>query len=281
MTSRTRSEEQGESRSHSDGKLKPYLKSLRKILKEKGEKKSSIILFVLEWLNANTNIDVKGLREIFKGAYTVIDGDIGGLYYETCKMTQKINNSEAASIFVGFPHSSHASCPQRKHPICTIPGHKNQMRLGQGTLFDCERSGACDARNKSVFFDLLMGITCDSKQAGNTWFQFEYARITGVNWSEKFVNKYIKHLRAFLLYKGSGKNQGMFGSSLYKERGMHYILTLKKNNVFNITSSFDPRNSRLPLKKLGLFSRLLRRKRAVSDEQSPAPPDGARVSARI
>ena len=61
-----------------------YLESLQRTLLEdslQGRNMFSSTLFLLSWLNKNTNIDLVGLKEILNGGYTVIENDKGNQYY--------------------------------------------------------------------------------------------------------------------------------------------------------------------------------------------------------
>ena len=72
--------EQEKSLQSGNGNIGIYLKGLQtKIIDDKISKKEknmfSSTLFLLNWLNKNTNIDMLGLKEILNGAYTVIKDD--------------------------------------------------------------------------------------------------------------------------------------------------------------------------------------------------------------
>lgn len=238
-----------------------YLKSLqRKLLEDDlvGRQRNmfSSTLFLLSWLNKNTNIDLVGLKEILNGAYTVIENDNGDLYYKVCQLAKQERDIErgTAPYFVAgkrisrVPESSHYSCPSRKEKTeCKTPHDKDQIRMGQGLLYDCNERGLCNRNKSSSYFDLIIGVQCndDGAESGNTWFQFEYARLTGSTIAEKVTNKYLLHVYSFLCYAASfcTKNQGTFGTSKFVENGRHYRLLMNSNNGKNITSSNDRINN--------------------------------------
>ena len=67
----------------SSGVIGKYLATLKKQLFDidgiSGQKPIfSSSLYLLNWLNTNTNIDYGGLQEILNGAYTIIEGDNSG-----------------------------------------------------------------------------------------------------------------------------------------------------------------------------------------------------------
>jgi hypothetical protein len=238
-----------------------YLKNLQLKLeadaansRKSGESFSST-LFLLKWLNKNTNIDLEGLNEIFNGGYTVIENDYGELYNEICKLANNTDDKKrgTAPDFVSGPkeatppQSSHYSCP--KNNKCKTPENKSQIRMGQGVLYACE-NGLCTNKSSSVF-DLIIGVRCnddskinDNNSQGNTWFQFEYARLTGNSKMEALSNKYLLHVYSFLCYIGTfcTENQGTFGTSLFVESGPHYRLLMKRNAGDIPGSSIDEEN---------------------------------------
>lgn len=235
-----------------------YLESLQLTLIEDdlvGRQRNmfSSTLFLLSWLNKNTNIDLVGLKEILNGAYTVIENDNGDLYYKVCQLAKQERDIErgTAPYFVAgkrisrVPESSHDSCPSNTK--CETPSDKDQIRMGQGLLYDCNEIGLCNRNKSSSYFDLIIGVQCndDGAESGNTWFQFEYARLTGSTIAEKVTNKYLLHVYSFLCYVASfcTKNQGTFGTSKFVENGRHYRLLMNSNNGKNITSSNDRINN--------------------------------------
>ena len=235
-----------------------YLESLQLTLIEDdlvGRQRNmfSSTLFLLSWLNKNTNIDLVGLKEILNGAYTVIENDNGDLYYKVCQLAKQERDIErgTAPYFVAgkrisrVPESSHDSCPSNTK--CETPSDKDQIRMGQGLLYDCNERGLCNRNKSSSYFDLIIGVQCndDGAESGNTWFQFEYARLTGSTIAEKVTNKYLLHVYSFLCYVASfcTKNQGTFGTSKFVENGRHYRLLMNSNNGKNITSSNDRINN--------------------------------------
>jgi len=235
-----------------------YLESLQLTLIEDdlvGRQRNmfSSTLFLLSWLNKNTNIDLVGLKEILNGAYTVIENDNGDLYYKVCQLAKQERDIErgTAPYFVAgkrisrVPESSHDSCPSNTK--CKTPHDKDQIRMGQGLLYDCNERGLCNRNKSSSYFDLIIGVQCndDGAESGNTWFQFEYARLTGSTIAEKVTNKYLLHVYSFLCYVASfcTKNQGTFGTSKFVENGRHYRLLMNSNNGKNITSSNDRINN--------------------------------------
>ena len=236
-----------------------YLESLQITLLEdslQGRNMFSSTLFLLSWLNKNTNIDLVGLKEILNGGYTVIENDKGNLYYSVCKLAKQARDIERgiAPYFVAgkrisrVPESSHDSCPSRKvNTKCETPSDKDQIRMGQGLLYDCNERGLCNRNKSSSYFDLIIGVQCndDGAESGDTWFQFEYARLTGSTIAEKVTNKYLLHVYSFLCYAASfcTKNQGTFGTSKFVENGRHYRLLMNSDNEKNITSSNDRINN--------------------------------------
>ena len=196
-----------------------------------------------------------GLKEILNGGYTVIENDAGELYYSICQLAQQEEDIERgiAPYFVAgkrisrAPESSHDSCPSRKEEtICKTPDDKDQIRMGQGLLYDCNERGLCNRNKSSSYFDLIIGVQCNENEekSGNTWFQFEYARLTGSTIVEKVTNKYLLHVYSFLCYAASfcTENQGTFGTSKFVENGRHYRLLMNADNPKNITSSNDDKN---------------------------------------
>lgn len=238
------------------GFIDAYLQSLQQTLLEddligKQRNMFSSTLFLLSWLNKNTNIDIMGLKEILNGAYTVIENDNGDLYYEVCQLSKQEKDIErgTAPYFVAgkrissTPESSHDSCPSKnENAKCHTPEDKDQIRMGQGLLYDCNKSGSCNRDRYSSFFDLIIGVQCNDSK--NTWFQFEYARLTGSTSVERFTNKYLLHVYSFLCYAASfcKRNQGTFGTSKFVENGRHYRLLMNENNDNNVSSSYDTIN---------------------------------------
>tara|TARA_B110000037_G_C17113370_1_gene502750 strand:+ start:941 stop:2152 length:1212 start_codon:yes stop_codon:yes gene_type:complete len=238
-----------------------YLQSLQRTLLQdslQGRQRNmfSSTLFLLIWLNKNTNIDIIGLKEILNGGYTVIENDNGNLYYRVCQLAKQERDIErgTAPYFVSgkrishTPESSHDSCPSRgENAKCITPSDKDQIRMGQGLLYDCNENGVCNRNKSSKFFDLIVGVQCLDGKKGhkNTWFQFEYARMTGSTVVEKVTNKYLLHVYSFLCYVATActKNQGTFGTSRFVENGRYYRLLMNNNNTTNITSSQDVRNN--------------------------------------
>ena len=271
--------EQEKSLQSGNGNIGIYLKGLQtKIIDDKISKKEknmfSSTLFLLNWLNKNTNIDMLGLKEILNGAYTVIKDDNGMLYKEVCKLANNKKDKKRGTapqfingVFNGGTESSHYSCPSKQE--CKHPSGKDQIRMGQGDMYDCNKEGTCNLKKNNNFFDLLIGVQCNkytksksksksqtksqsnykyksklNQNKKNTWFQFEYARISGKTFKEKLTNKYVHHLWSTFCYALSfcKKNQGTFGTSYYTENTQPYILKLNNKQQNNITSSNDVEN---------------------------------------
>jgi hypothetical protein len=152
-----------------------------------------------------TNINRDGLREIYNGAFVIIQDE--GFFYDSI-VTEK--NSDKLRVCItkkSIPDTSHDS-------VHTAP----QYRIGRGILYDC-REGTCDVTRSNSSFDCLIGKSPIPDLYGNTWFQFEYANLLGL-WNV------VLHGLSFVRHKVSGKNVGPLGKSEYAEYVKPLILTV-------------------------------------------------------
>jgi len=155
-----------------------------------------------------TNINREGLKEIYNGAFVVIQDN--GFFYDSIVKDKKNSDKLRECITKKtFPDSSHDS-------VYNAP----QYRLGNGIIYDCSSSGACDMTKANSTFDCLIGKSIIPDLYGNTWFQFEYANLLG------FWNKIILHGYSYIKHKLSGKNVGPLGNSDYAEYVKPLILSV-------------------------------------------------------
>jgi len=156
-----------------------------------------------------TNINREGLKEIYNGAFVVIQDN--GFFYDSIVKDKKNSDKLRECITKKtLPESSHDS-------VHDAP----QYRLGNGILYDCRSSGSvCDTTKTNSTFDCLIGKSPIPDLYGNTWFQFEYANLLG------FWNKIVLHGYSYIKHKLSGKNVGPLGNSDYAEYVKPLILSV-------------------------------------------------------
>lgn len=172
---------------------------------------SDTVLDFLQSLIEYTNIRMASLKEILNGAFTIIRGD-GGHFYHTFRQSE--DAIECSEWVCGIAETSHDSMtPQYRLG--------NKSMLGPDVLSDEANAQV------STIFDLLVGQSVlPGDLAGSTWFQFEYARLTGEDMTRALWNRVGEHLIAFVKYKWTGRNQGIFGGSKYAEYNQPLILDL-------------------------------------------------------
>lgn len=176
---------------------------------------SDTVLDFLQSLVEYTNVSMTALKEILNGAFTIIRGD-GGHFYNMFKASA---DAMACSEWVcGIAETSHDSLD-------------NQYRLGQRSLVGPELLKDREAAPVSHIFDLLVGTSVlPGDLFGSTWFQFEYARLTGESMVRGLWNRVVEHAISFVKYKSTGRNQGVFGGSKYAEYNKPLILDLCIHN---------------------------------------------------
>jgi len=151
-----------------------------------------------------TNINEKGLHELFNGAFIIIRDK--GFFYNRFKCPGK---ARICNTKIFMAESSHDSL------------HKDQQyRLGNGILYNCDTTGSCNRNSTNSVFDLLLGTSPVEYFYGDTWIQFEYANLLTV-W-----NKYGLHLYSYIKHKLSGQNVGPLGNSDYAEYTKPLILEI-------------------------------------------------------
>jgi hypothetical protein len=234
------------------GVLNSYLQSYIEI-QDNERTTFKMILALLIWLGDNTNIDIRGFEELLKGAHIVIYGDNGKLFLEMCKHFKRVKSSYGSALSSKRwpPQSSHSSeIPEEIQDACPLHGN-DQLRLGHGIIFNCDKVGNLIHEEANDTFDILMGIrgaTPSKDYAGNSWVQLEYARLSGTALKERAVNA-INHGWAWVKYKVRGNNQGPFGESSYTETGPTGPYVLKMNERGGVPSSVINDNIHIPYEK--------------------------------
>ena len=180
---------------------------------------------------------------MFKGGYTIIQGDGGYIYNKFLNMSEK---QIKESIHLGVKHedmknpivyayASNISILQKdagtyKHKEIgrgnrkyLLSSHKSkdytQLRMGAGSIINCiESTNSCSNDE----FELLMGTSADPEYYGDTWFQFEQSRMAN-------IISFISHIGDFIKYKSTcigeachipgikKMNVGPFGMSEYHD----------------------------------------------------------------
>lgn len=188
------------------GEMLKYLQALQ----DTGLVSDTILEFLGE-LVEYTNVTAESLREILNGAFTVIRGD-NGFFYRSFKQTE---DAMTCSEWVcGIAETSHDSMDP-------------QYRLGQRSMVGPELLIDRERAPTSHIFDLLVGTSVLPGDLYRcTWFQFEYARLTGQTMLGGLWNRVVEHLVAFVKYKSTGRNQGVFGGSVHAEYNKPLILDL-------------------------------------------------------
>lgn len=195
---------------------------------------STTVLQFLQNLVEYTNLTMPCLQEIINGAFTIIRGDTG-YFYEIYKTSQ--DATQCSEWLCGIAETSHDSI-------------ENQYRLGQRSMVGTQLIEDRENAPISHIFDLLVGTSVlPGDLHGSTWFQFEYARLTGDTLFRALQNRLFEHLISFVKYKASGKNQGVFGGSPYAEYNRPLILDLCKsgNTIKSCASSSLRRKTKNPL----------------------------------
>lgn len=176
---------------------------------------SETVLDFLQSLVEYTNVTMTALKEIINGAFTIIRGDSGYFYNQFKDSGDAMKCSEWVC---GIAETSHDSLD-------------NQYRLGQRSLVGPELLRDREAAPVSHIFDLLVGTSVlPGDLSGSTWFQFEYARLTGETMIRGLWNRVAEHLKSFVQYKWTGRNQGVFGGSKYAEYNTPLLLDLCVHN---------------------------------------------------
>jgi len=213
------------------GILGPYIKQF--IQKEQKTTTFSILIALFTWLSEFTNIDIPGFQELLNGAHVVVSGDKGELYkYLSDNLTRVLDDNSS------LPKKSGINTTNLSSHYSLTP----QLRLGHGTIYNCNSDGNLNVEEHNDMFDLLVGVRDESGIFENssdstnnnfqkltknlstptnksTWIQLEYARVGHV-----LSPHFVLHGLSYLKYKWSGRNQGPFGSSYYTETGLPYIL---------------------------------------------------------
>jgi len=217
------------------GVLGPYLRGFIENETEKKGKIFQMIVALFTWLSKQTNIDIPGFKELLNGAHIVIDDDKGELFeymYQQLSRVSSDNSSLKDKSVNTTKVSSHYSKLSKKNmETCESCGEEDQMRLGHGTIYNCNDKGDLILDETNNMFDLLIGvrnIQSDNKTNGSTWIQLEYARIYDET-GKTSVRYFLHHSKSWIKYKYSGENQGPFGSSFYTENGLPYILSIGRD----------------------------------------------------
>ena len=218
------------------GVLGPYLRGFIQHETEKKGKIFQMIVALFTWLSKKTNIDIPGFKELLNGAHIVIDDDKGELFeymYQQLSQVSSDNSSlKDKSVNITKVSSHYSKLSKKNMDTCGISDEGVQMRLGHGTIYNCNDKGDLILDETNNMFDLLIGvrnIQSDNKTNGSTWIQLEYARIYDET-GKTSVRYFLHHSKSWIKYKYSGENQGPFGSSFYTEKGLPYILSIGRDN---------------------------------------------------
>jgi hypothetical protein len=204
---------------------------------------SEHILEFINYLLQYTDITLEKIDQMFKGGYTIIQGDSGYIYKKFLKMSEKqIKESIQKGVShknmenpIAYAYASNISVREKDAGIYThkeigqgkrqylLSSHKSkdytQLRMGAGSIINCiESSQSC----LNEEFELLMGTSAEPEYNGDTWFQFEQSRMATVFSFISHIGDFAKYQATiygeFLHIPGVKKmNVGPFGMSEYHD----------------------------------------------------------------
>ena len=193
-------------------KVKEYLEYL-----EKNKIVEPVILDFLEWMVLYTQMAFDDFVQMLGGAYVIINGDNGLFYKKFMDYQYQLWGAPVELSLLNRHIGSIRLSKMSSHEKYMDDGY----RLGRGSLIKCDLTDVYKTSPEvNPVFDILIGISKDSKYKGHTAFQFEACRMSDLStWAGHVLTTFTYFSSAVIskIRRQPKANLGAFGYSIWTD----------------------------------------------------------------